>query len=85
MLLYADLHITNECTSPQAFNGLVKRGFGVLRSDQQMGVVDHVTATRPDPVGKRTIVVDAAARQAANFTPGPICASTTTKSTASIR
>jgi 3-isopropylmalate/(R)-2-methylmalate dehydratase large subunit len=68
VLLYADLHIMNEYTSPQAFNGLVERGVGVLRRDQQMGVVDHVIPTRPDPVGKRMIVIDAAARQAANFT-----------------
>ncbi len=68
VLLYADLHIMNEYTSPQAFNGLVERGVGVLRPNQQMSVVDHVIPTRPDPVGKRVIVVDAAARQASNFT-----------------
>ncbi|AXK61247.1 3-isopropylmalate dehydratase large subunit [Burkholderia sp. IDO3] len=68
VLLYADLHIMNEYTSPQAFNGLVERGVGVLRPGQQMGVVDHVIPTRPDPVGKRVIAIDAAARQAANFT-----------------
>ena len=43
--LYADLHIMNEYTSPQAFNGLVERGIGVLRPQQQMGVVDHVIPT----------------------------------------
>jgi 3-isopropylmalate/(R)-2-methylmalate dehydratase large subunit len=68
VLLYADLHIMNEYTSPQAFNGLVERGVGVLRPQQQMGVVDHVIPTRPDPVGKRVIAIDAAANQAANFT-----------------
>jgi 3-isopropylmalate/(R)-2-methylmalate dehydratase large subunit len=68
VLLYADLHIMNEYTSPQAFNGLVERGIGVLRPQQQMGVVDHVIPTKPDPVGKRVIAIDAASRQAANFT-----------------
>jgi 3-isopropylmalate/(R)-2-methylmalate dehydratase large subunit len=68
VLLYADLHIMNEYTSPQAFNGLVERGVGVLRPQQQMSVVDHVIPTKPDPVGKRVIAIDAAARQAANFT-----------------
>jgi 3-isopropylmalate/(R)-2-methylmalate dehydratase large subunit len=68
VLLYADLHIMNEYTSPQAFNGLVERGIGVLRPKQQMGVVDHVIPTKPDPVGKRVIAIDAASRQAANFT-----------------
>jgi 3-isopropylmalate/(R)-2-methylmalate dehydratase large subunit len=68
VLLYADLHIMNEYTSPQAFNGLVERGVPVLRPDQQMSVVDHVIPTRPDPVGKRVIVVEQAQRQASNFT-----------------
>jgi 3-isopropylmalate/(R)-2-methylmalate dehydratase large subunit len=68
VLLYADLHIMNEYTSPQAFNGLEDRGVTVLRPDQQMSVVDHVIPTRADPVGKRSIVVKAAAHQAANFT-----------------
>lgn len=68
VLLYVDLHIMNEYTSPQAFNGLVERGVPVLRPAQQMSVVDHVIPTRPDPVGKRVIVVEAAAAQAGNFT-----------------
>nr|WP_306805840.1 3-isopropylmalate dehydratase large subunit [Caballeronia sp. BR00000012568055] len=68
VLLYVDLHIMNEYTSPQAFNGLVERGVPVLRPAQQMSVVDHVIPTHPDPVGKRAILVDAAAAQAANFT-----------------
>jgi 3-isopropylmalate/(R)-2-methylmalate dehydratase large subunit len=68
VLLYTDLHIMNEYTSPQAFNGLVERGVPVLRPAQQMSVVDHVIPTRPDPIGKRVIVVEAAARQASNFT-----------------
>lgn len=68
VLLYADLHIMNEYTSPQAFNGLVERGVPVRRPAQQMSVVDHVIPTKPDPVGKRVIVVEAATRQASNFT-----------------
>jgi 3-isopropylmalate/(R)-2-methylmalate dehydratase large subunit len=68
VLLYADLHIMNEYTSPQAFNGLVERGVTVFRPDQQMSVVDHVIPTHADPVGKRVIVIDAAAKQASNFT-----------------
>ncbi|HTJ91592.1 MAG TPA: 3-isopropylmalate dehydratase large subunit [Pararobbsia sp.] len=68
VLLYTDLHIMNEYTSPQAFNGLVERGVPVRRPAQQMSVVDHVIPTKPDPVGKRVIVVEAATRQASNFT-----------------
>ncbi|WP_144143291.1 3-isopropylmalate dehydratase large subunit [Paraburkholderia sp. BCC1884] len=68
ILLYADLHIMNEYTSPQAFSGLESRGLPVRRPDSQMSVVDHVIPTRPDPVGERTIVIQAAASQAGNFT-----------------
>jgi len=68
VLLYADLHIMNEYTSPQAFSGLAARALPVLRPDQQMSVVDHVIPTRADPVGKRTIIVPQAQHQARNFT-----------------
>lgn len=68
VLLYADFHIMNEYTSPQAFGGLAARGAAVHRPEQQMGVVDHVIPTHPDPVAKRTIRIEAAAAQAANFT-----------------
>jgi 3-isopropylmalate/(R)-2-methylmalate dehydratase large subunit len=67
VLLYADLHIMNEYTSPQAFNGLSARGIPVLRPRQQLGVVDHVIPTHPDPVGRRVIKLRDAARQADNF------------------
>ncbi|MCY0386625.1 3-isopropylmalate dehydratase large subunit [Robbsia sp. Bb-Pol-6] len=68
VLLYADLHIMNEYTSPQAFAGLDARGVGVARPAQQMGVVSHVIPTKAVAVADRTIVVSAAAHQAANFT-----------------
>ena len=67
VLLYADLHIMNEYTSPQAFGGLVERGLPVLRPSQQMGVVDHVIPTHADPVAQRVIRIEAASKQAANF------------------
>ncbi|MDR1710171.1 MAG: 3-isopropylmalate dehydratase large subunit [Candidatus Accumulibacter sp.] len=67
VLLYADLHIMNEYTSPQAFAGLRERGLRVRRPGQQMGVVDHVIPTHPVPVAARTIEIADAARQAANF------------------
>ncbi|WP_028227503.1 3-isopropylmalate dehydratase large subunit [Paraburkholderia ferrariae] len=68
VLLYADLHIMNEYTSPQAFAGLQEKGLRVRRPRQQMGVVDHVVPTRPVPVRARTIEIVDAAKQAANFT-----------------
>jgi len=66
--LYADLHIMNEYTSPQAFAGLADKGLPVRCPEKQMGIVDHVIPTHPVSVDKRTIFIDAAANQAANFT-----------------
>jgi 3-isopropylmalate/(R)-2-methylmalate dehydratase large subunit len=66
--LYADLHIMNEYTSPQAFAGLAEKNLPVRCPEKQMGIVDHVIPTHPVPMDKRTIIIDAAANQAANFT-----------------
>ncbi|MDP9651112.1 3-isopropylmalate dehydratase large subunit [Paraburkholderia caledonica] len=66
--LYADLHIMNEYTSPQAFAGLGEKKLSVRCPEKQMGIVDHVIPTHPVPVQDRTILIDAAAHQAANFT-----------------
>jgi 3-isopropylmalate/(R)-2-methylmalate dehydratase large subunit len=68
VVLYADLHIMNEYTSPQAFAGLAEKNLPVRCPEKQMGIVDHVIPTHPVPVDKRTIMIDAAANQAANFT-----------------
>ena len=66
--LYADLHIMNEYTSPQAFAGLAEKNLPVRCPEKQMGIVDHVIPTHPVARDRRTIVIDAAAGQAANFT-----------------
>src|SRR6478752_1302630 len=66
--LYADLHIMNEYTSPQAFAGLAEKNLSVRCPEKQMGIVDHVIPTHPVAVDKRTIRIDAAAHQPANFT-----------------
>ena len=68
VVLYADLHIMNEYTSPQAFAGLAERRLPVRRPAQQMGIVDHVIPTHPVAIDQRTIIITAASRQAANFT-----------------
>ncbi|MDB5777479.1 MAG: isopropylmalate isomerase [Herbaspirillum sp.] len=47
VLLYADLHIMNEYTSPQAFAGLKAQGREVAVPTQQMAVVDHIIPTHP--------------------------------------
>jgi 3-isopropylmalate/(R)-2-methylmalate dehydratase large subunit len=44
-LLYIDRHVTHECTSAQAFQGLRDAGRTVRRPDQTLGVVDHIVPT----------------------------------------
>ena len=46
-LLYIDLHLVHEVTSPQAFSGLRVRGLKVRRPDLTFGTVDHSTPTTP--------------------------------------
>jgi len=40
-VLYIDLHLVHEVTSPQAFSGLRERGLGVRRPDKTVATVDH--------------------------------------------
>ena len=47
VLLFVDLHVMNEYTSPQAFAGLVERGLTVAMPAQQLAVVDHIIPTHP--------------------------------------
>ena len=65
VLLYADLHILNEYTSPQAFAGLRARGVRVAAPEQNVAVVDHIIPTHP--VQHRTIEDPASALQATNL------------------
>ncbi len=44
-LLYIDLHLTHEVTTPQAYAGLRAAGRGVRRPDLTIAVVDHNIAT----------------------------------------
>ncbi len=44
-LLYIDLHLTHEVTTPQAFDGLRAAGRGIRRPDATLGVIDHNIAT----------------------------------------
>ena len=44
-LLYIDLHLVHEVTSPQAFSGLRKRGLEVRRPDLTLGTTDHSIPT----------------------------------------
>src|ERR1022692_3470248 len=44
-LLYIDLHLVHEVTSPQAFQGLRERGLKVRRPDLTVATTDHSTPT----------------------------------------
>jgi len=46
-VLYIDLHLVHEVTSPQAFAMLRQRGLKVRRPDQTIGTMDHSTPTTP--------------------------------------
>ena len=60
-LLYIDLHLVHEVTSPQAFEGIRLNGLGVRRPDLTVATVDHnvpTTANRgliADPIAAQQI------------------------------
>jgi 3-isopropylmalate/(R)-2-methylmalate dehydratase large subunit len=49
-LLYVDLHLVHEVTSPQAFEGLRLAGRGVRRPDLTLATMDHNVPTEEGPV-----------------------------------
>ncbi|CAN7711353.1 3-isopropylmalate dehydratase large subunit [Cupriavidus necator] len=65
VLLYCDLHLMNEYTSPQAFAGLHEQGRGVLVPGQNVSVVSHIIPTHPTAI--RVIADPASALQATNL------------------
>ena len=57
-LLYVDLHLVHEVTSPQAFDGLRLAGRQVRRSDLTLATMDHNTPTDdklPDDLAQKQI------------------------------
>jgi 3-isopropylmalate/(R)-2-methylmalate dehydratase large subunit len=46
-VLYIDLHLLHEVTTPQAFASLDARGLRVRRPDKTVATMDHSTPTRP--------------------------------------
>lgn len=46
-VLYIDLHLVHEVTSPQAFTGLRERGLTVRRPSQTLATMDHSIPTTP--------------------------------------
>src|SRR6266404_3165167 len=63
-VLYIDLHLIHEVTSPQAFTVLRERGVPVRRADLTLATMDHSIPTRTEQVfGGAPIAIDSAARQ----------------------
>jgi 3-isopropylmalate/(R)-2-methylmalate dehydratase large subunit len=60
-ILYIDLHLVHEVTSPQAFDGLRAAGRSVRRPERTVATVDHNVPTEPrgtpitDPIAARQI------------------------------
>jgi 3-isopropylmalate/(R)-2-methylmalate dehydratase large subunit len=52
-LLYIDLHLVHEVTSPQAFDGLRLAGHKVRRPDRTLATADHNTPTDGTPTAAR--------------------------------
>ena len=67
-VLYVDLHLIHEVTSPQAFAVLKSRGLTVRRPERTLATMDHSTPTQTAQVfGGAPIAVDSAARQVAQL------------------
>src|SRR5436190_11717355 len=68
-LLYVDLHLVHEVTSPQAFEALRLAGRKVRRPDLTLATMDHNVPTEPGPI--RDLVakaqLDALAANCAEF------------------
>jgi 3-isopropylmalate/(R)-2-methylmalate dehydratase large subunit len=63
-ILYIDLQLLHEVTSPQAFDELARRGLGVRRSDRCLATIDHSTPTSPpDDQGIRHYATEQAKAQ----------------------
>ena len=63
-VLYVDLHLMHEVTTPQAFAQLRAQGLPVRRPDRTLATLDHSTPTDPAEVfGRVPIKVESAARQ----------------------
>ena len=57
-VLYIDLHLVHEVTSPQAYSGLRGRGLKVRRPDRTLATIDHCVPTdSPDLSGADELAV----------------------------
>ncbi|MEO6079857.1 MAG: 3-isopropylmalate dehydratase large subunit [Steroidobacteraceae bacterium] len=63
-VLFIDLHLIHEVTTPQAFTILRERGLAVRRPDLTLGTMDHSTPTRTEQVfGGQAFTIASAANQ----------------------
>jgi 3-isopropylmalate/(R)-2-methylmalate dehydratase large subunit len=63
-ILYIDLHLIHEVTSPQAFRDLRERGLKVRRPQRTVATMDHSTPTTPRGAdGKIPVTDELAAKQ----------------------
>jgi 3-isopropylmalate/(R)-2-methylmalate dehydratase large subunit len=68
-VLYVDLHLVHEVTSPQAFDVLRGRNLRLRRPDRTLATMDHSTPTDPAQIaGRVPIAVQSAARQVRELT-----------------
>ena len=63
-VMYIDLHLTHEVTSPQAYSMLRERDLKVRRTDRTIATMDHSTPTDADQLfGRIPIKLESAAQQ----------------------
>ena len=63
-VLYIDLHLIHEVTTPQAFSELRERGLKLRRRDLTLATMDHSTPTRTEQIfGNAPITIESAAQQ----------------------
>jgi 3-isopropylmalate/(R)-2-methylmalate dehydratase large subunit len=60
-VLYIDLHLIHEVTSPQAFTSLRERGLAVRRPERTVATMDHSTPTLPRGADGKFRIVDSQA------------------------
>jgi len=60
-VLYVDLHLVHEVTTPQAFSLLAARGLSLRRPERTLGTMDHSTPTTPRGPDGRWVFGDAQA------------------------
>ena len=78
-LLYIDLHLVHEVTSPQAFDGLRLAGRSVRRPDRTLATADHNVPT--DGTTRAEAISDELSRRAGADARAQLRASSASRST----